>query len=203
MGKQLAASLAVVLCVLAADRAKAEAVGTASSLRPAATQTVPQGTRADIRLKDQIIRKAELATADKGALEVTFLDGSKLTMGQNSRLTVDEYVYSGPGNGGKQAVRLTKGLFRFVSGSIPKQDVKITTPTVSIGIRGTILRAAVGPDGAGAVSVDFGPNGEEYEVYVTSKSTGKTVTLRSGQKIGFDSGGVFEGIVDGQVEGCE
>jgi hypothetical protein len=154
-------------------------------------------------LRDPIIRNAELATAERGALEVTFLDGSRLTMGQNSRLTVDQYVYTGPGNPGQQTVRYTKGLFRFVSGSIPKKNVRVETPTVSIGIRGTIFRSAVNDDGSGAVSVEYGPGGEEYEVYITSKKTGNTVTLHSGQKVGFDNNGVFEGIVDGQVQGCD
>ncbi|MCE9524062.1 MAG: FecR domain-containing protein [Alphaproteobacteria bacterium] len=183
--------------------ANAEPVGNASALIPDAVQAVPQGTKSDLKLRDAIIRNAELATADKGALEVTFLDGSKLTMGANSRLTVDEYVYTGPGGTGKQTVRYTKGLFRFLSGSIPKDQVKIETPTVTIGIRGTIFRTALLDDGSGFVSVDFGPNGEEYDVFLTSKKTGKVITLHSGQKIGFDSLGVFEGITDGTIEGCQ
>lgn len=183
--------------------ANAEAVGKASAIIPNASQVPPQGTRSDLKLSEPIIRNAELATADKGALEVTFLDGSKLTMGQNSRLTVDEYVYTGPGGAGKQTVRYTKGLFRFLSGSIPKDQVKIETPTVTIGIRGTIFRTAIADDGSGFVSVDFGPNGEEYDVFLKSKKTGKEVTLHSGQKIGFDLGGVFEGITDGTIEGCQ
>jgi ferric-dicitrate binding protein FerR (iron transport regulator) len=189
---------ALVICC---GNAAAEDVGNASAIIPAASQT-SQGTRSDLKLRDPIIRNAELATADNGALEVTFLDGSKLTMGQNSRLTVDEYVYAGPGGASKQTIRYTKGLFRFISGSIPKDQVKVETPTVTIGIRGTIFRTAIGDDGAGAISVEFGPNGEEFEVFVTSKETGKTITLRSGQKVGFDNHGVFEGIIDGQVEGC-
>lgn len=203
MGRLLntAGVAAVGVAMIAA--AHAQPVGNASAIRPAAQQTMPQGTRTDIRLRDPIIRNAELATAQYGALEVTFLDGSRLTMGQNSRLRVDEYVYSGPGGAGRQTVRYTKGLFRFVSGTIPKKDVRVETPTVSIGIRGTIFRTSVQDDGSGAVSVEFGPNGESYEVYITSKKNGETVTLHSGQKVGFDNAGVFEGIVDGQVEGCE
>ena len=180
----------------------AEPVGNTSALIPNASQIPPQGTRSDLKLRDPIIRNAELATAERGALEVTFLDGSKLTMGQNSRLTVDEYVYTGPGGTGKQTVRYTKGLFRFLSGSIPKENVKVETPTVTIGIRGTIFRSALDEDGSGAISVEWGPNGEEYEVVLTSKKTGKTIVLKSGQKVSFDNVGVFEGIVDGQVEGC-
>lgn len=185
-----------------AGPASAEPVGNASAIIPKASQQ-DQASKSDLQLRDQIIRNAELVTADRGALEVTFLDGSKLTMGQNSRLTVDEYVYSGPGSASKQTVRYTKGLFRFLSGSIPKDNVKIETPTVTIGIRGTIFRTAIFGDGAGMTSVEYGPNGEEYEVVLTSKETGKTIVLRSGQKVGFDSHGVFDGIVDGQVEGCQ
>lgn len=196
-----AAFAALSLCTVAWTVA-AEPVGNTSAIIPNASQVPPQGTRSDLKLRDPIIRNAELATADRGALEVTFLDGSRLSMGQNSRLTVDEYVYSGPGGAGKQSVRYTKGLFRFISGSIPKDQVKIETPTVTIGIRGTIFRAAVLDDNSGAVSVEYGPNGEEYEVTLTSKKTGETIVLKSGQKAGFDSLGGFAGIVDGQVEGC-
>lgn len=197
----LAALAALSICAAAAT-ASAEPVGNTSALIPNASQQPPQGTRSDLRLRDPIIRNADLATAERGALEVTFLDGSKLTMGQNSRLTVDEYVYTGPGGTGKQTVRYTKGLFRFLSGSIPKENVKIETPTVTIGIRGTVFRSSVEEDGKGAISVEWGPNGEEYEVLLTSKKTGKTIVLKSGQKVSFDNAGVFEGIVDGQVEGC-
>ena len=107
------AAFAAVL-VFASSEANAESVGNASAIIPNASQQ-SQGTRSDLRLKDNIIRNAELVTADAGALEVTFNDGSKLTMGQNSRLTVDEYVY-GQGSASKQTVRYTKGLFRFLSG---------------------------------------------------------------------------------------
>lgn len=196
-----AACAALVVCA-AGWTASAEPVGNTSAIIPNASQVPPQGTRSDLKLKDPIIRNAELATAERGALEVTFLDGSKLTMGQNSRLTVDEYVYSGPGGTGKQTVRYTKGLFRFVSGSIPKENVKIETPTVTIGIRGTIFRSVIDEGGQGAISVEYGPNGEEYEVVVTSKESGKAIVLKSGQKVSFDSAGGFQGIVDGQVEGC-
>jgi hypothetical protein len=197
-----ARAASAALFLLLAANANADSVGNASAMIPQASQQ-SQGTRSDLKLRDNIIRNAELVTAERGALEVTFLDGSKLTMGQNSRLTVDEYVYSGPGNASKQTVRYTKGLFRFLSGSIPKDNVKIETPTVTIGIRGTVFRTALLGDGSGTTSVEYGPNGEEYEVVLTSKATGKTIVLKSGQKVGFDINGVFDGIVDGQVEGCQ
>jgi ferric-dicitrate binding protein FerR (iron transport regulator) len=180
----------------------AEPVGNASAIIPAASQQEPQGTRSDLKLRDSIIRNAELATAERGALEVTFLDGSKLTMGQNSRVTVDEYVYAGPGGASKQTIRYTKGLFRFVSGSIPKDNVKVETPTVTIGIRGTALRTLVEDSGDEAFSVEEGPNGEVYEVVITDKKTGEKIVLRSGQMVTHGAGG-FGGVGGGELQGCQ
>lgn len=195
------AAIAAVL-LSASFTANAESVGNTSAIIPAASQA-SQGTRSDLKLRDPIIRNAELATADRGALEVTFVDGSKLTMGQNSRLTVDEYVYSGPGGGGKQTLRYTKGLFRFVSGSIPKENVKIETPTVTIGIRGTIFRNVNNEDGSGALSVEDGPNGEKYEVVITNKKSGEKTVLKSGEMVEWDSDGNYSPIGGGQIQGCQ
>ena len=197
MKSVVCAAFAAAWLVVAASTASAEPVGNASAIIPAASQVPPQGTRSDLNLKDPIIRNAELATAENGALEVTFLDGSKLTMGQNSRLTVDEYVYAADSGAGKQTIRYTKGVFRFLSGSIPKDQVKIETPTVTIGIRGTILRISQQDGGAGGVSVESG------EVTVTSKKTNKVIVLEPGQMVTFDDDGIFEGITSGQIEGCQ
>lgn len=198
------AILAVVsICVGAWPTiATAQQVGQASAIRNAAYQQTPAQAQALLNLQDPIIWKASLSTPANGALEVKFLDDSRLSMGANSSLIIDEFTYSGPGGAGQQTLQLTKGLFRFVSGQVPKDKVKIDTPAVSIGIRGTILRVELDGSGAGKVSVDFGPNGEVYEVVLISKKTGKVLVLRSGQKASFDDEGVFEGVTDGTIEGC-
>jgi hypothetical protein len=190
------AASAALLLVAAAWTAAAQEVGNTSAVIPSASQQAPQGTRSDLNLSDPIIRNAELATAERGALEVTFLDGSKLTMGQNSRLTVDEYVYAGPGGANKQTIRYTKGLFRFVSGSIAKDQVKLQTPTVTIGIRGTVIRMFQGTDGEGKLAVESG------EADITENDTGKKVTLYAGQIVDFAPG--FLGAPGpGTIVGCQ
>jgi hypothetical protein len=197
-----AAVAAVSFVAGASTSIAAEPVGNASAIIPAASQQEPQGTRSDLRLRDPIIRNAELATAERGALEVTFLDGSKLSMGQNSRLTVDEYVYAGPGGASRQTIRYTKGLFRFVSGSIPKDNVKVETPTVTIGIRGTAFRSLIEDSGDEAFSVEEGPNGETYEVTITDKKTGEKVVVRSGQMVTHGVSG-FGNLSGGELQGCQ
>jgi hypothetical protein len=190
------AAFAALSFVAAAWTANAEDVGQTSAIIPAASQQAPQGTRSDLNLRDPIIRNAELATAERGALEVTFLDGSKLTMGQNSRLTVDEYVYAGPGGASKQTIRYTKGLFRFVSGSIPKDQVKIQTPTVTIGIRGTVVRLFQGEDKKGKAAVESG------EADIIEHETGKKVTVHAGEIVDFGPGFLGEPGL-GTIIGCQ
>lgn len=174
-----------------------EAVGIASSLRPSASQAAPGESAQPVAWKDQIYRNAELATSDKGALEVTFNDQSKLSIGPNSEMKVDEFVYSGADGGGEQILHYTKGAFRFISGSVPKQNVKLQTPTATIGIRGTIVRTLVTPDGATTVGVDHGM------VFITSVMTGQTLQLTAGQKITLMPGGQLGSITLGKVEGCD
>ena len=198
------AALGSVALFIGSGSAFAEPVGKASAIKTAAYQQAPQATVGELHLADPIIRNATLSTKPDSALEVTFLDGSKLSMGANSSLIVDEYVYSGPGGAGKQTLRYTRGLFRFVSGTIPKDQVKIDTPTVTIGIRGTIFRTKIDEGGGGALAVEYGPNGESYDVVLTDKKTGEVIDLHSGQKVGFGGpGGGFGDITDGTIEGCE
>jgi len=79
-------------------------------------------------------------------MQVKLSDSSVLTLGSNSRLRVDRFVYA-QGRSGEQSLALARGVFRFVSGTIPKNSVKLSTTAISIGIRGTILKVQVNEDG--------------------------------------------------------
>jgi hypothetical protein len=176
--------------------AQAQQVGIASNLRVVAMQTPPGARAFELMRLAPIFRGALLATSPRGALEVTFADGSKLAMGGASTVVVDVYVYSGPGGANQQAIRYTKGIFRFVSGTIPKDKVQLQTPTVTIGIRGTVVRTLVEEDGTTTVSVDDGT------VTVTSTQTGQSVTLNGGEKVTIKPAGDFGQVQLGRVEGC-
>lgn len=72
---------------------------------------------------------------------ITFVDDSQLTLGDNARLEIDEYVFdTGAANKGRFSV--LRGAFLFASGLINKSsgaDVKIDTGYGSIGLRGTTV----------------------------------------------------------------
>jgi hypothetical protein len=151
-----AAALLIPISLGLAAIASAEDVGEATRVQRFAFQTPPQATKAPLYRLDPVVRNARLETVPQGALEVTFTDGSRLTLGSASTVVVDEYVYGGAQGTGAQTLKMTRGVFRFVSGSMPKDQVKLKTPTVTIGIRGTVVKVKTDDDGVGTIFFEQG-----------------------------------------------
>jgi hypothetical protein len=191
----LAASAALFFACAAASQA--EQVGRTSAVRPSATQTPPGAGPATMRVNDAIMRNASLDTTDTGALEVIFADNSKLSLGPNSNAVIDEFVYAGPGNpGGSQTLKYTKGVFRFVSGAVPPENVKVRTPAVTIGIRGTEFRVYVQGDGGTWIAA------VEHNVFYVTNS-GQTGVLPQGSSIFISASGTPGPVIDGTTLPCD
>ncbi len=92
---------------------------------------------------DPIYFKQTVRTPDQAALHILFKDGSRLNLGRNSSMQIDEFVYDPKTSTGKLTATVTKGFFRFVSGKIAKKDFKLKIPGATIGIRGTALNGNV------------------------------------------------------------
>lgn len=85
----------------------------------------------------------DLATGPEDKGRVTFTDGSSLDIGPDSRVLLADFVYD-PANidASKQAIRMAKGMFRYVSGKVVQNDparLRLESPLAVIGIRGTTL----------------------------------------------------------------
>ena len=81
-----------------------------------------------------------ISSGDHSGLQLMLLDETIFTVGPNTELTVDDFVYDPATGAGRMTASLTKGVFRFVTGKIAKgdpDDMIITLPTGTIGIRGT------------------------------------------------------------------
>jgi hypothetical protein len=150
----MAAALAAV--IVTSLPSAAENVGQATRVQRFAYQTPPQAQRVPVFRMNPVARNSRLETVPSGALEVTFTDGSRLTLGSASSIVVDNYVFASRQGTGQQTLKMTKGLFRFVSGSMPKDQVRLVTPTVSIGIRGTVVKVRVNENGSGTVFFEHG-----------------------------------------------
>lgn len=126
-----AASLAV--CLLATS-APAQEVGKASAVNPAATANLRT-----ILIGTSIAHKERIKTAPQGSVQLLFIDKTSMTIGPNSDLVIDEYVYDPNASSGKLAVTLGKGALRFVGGQISHSgEAEIKTADAVIGIRGGV-----------------------------------------------------------------
>ncbi|MDF3074663.1 MAG: hypothetical protein K0S54_2330 [Alphaproteobacteria bacterium] len=96
---------------------------------------------------DKVYKDEVVETAERGKGQLLFLDETTLTVGPNSRVTLDRFVYDPSRSTGTVTMTAARGVFRFVSGSLPSQAYEIKTPAGSIGVRGTIFELICEADG--------------------------------------------------------
>ena len=79
-------------------------------------------------------------TGAKSAAAVTLKDGTVLALGPDSSVDLASFRFHPTTQGGNMLVNLARGTLRVVTGIIAKgqpEQVKVTTPTTVIGVRGT------------------------------------------------------------------
>ncbi len=150
--------------------------------------TAVGAARVEIAEAAAIFRNQRLETGEDSAAGVRFIDASKLTLGANANAVVDDYVFAGAAS--KSAVTLAKGAFRFISGQMPEKNMKIHTPTVVIGIRGTELKIDVYEDGSTELSTVSGA------ANIVSLATSEALDILAGHSVLADSNGVFGAVRD-------
>lgn len=108
----------------------------------------------------------KLQTGKGARVEVTFVDETKLTLGANATLTVDQFVFKPETNEGSVLLGVVKGAFRFTTGklkTVANRKIEVKTGFANLAVRGTDFWG--GPiDGANGVLVLDG------EVEVATKS---------------------------------
>jgi hypothetical protein len=129
------------MALLAAFSASAQetAIGYVKTVSGEATVTTA-GKAAKAEAGTPIMVGSTLRTGAKAMMGVTFKDETVMSFGPNTELTVDEYLYAPSQGKLKMGSKLSKGSMNYVSGVIAKLQpdaVSVTTPTGTIGVRGT------------------------------------------------------------------
>ena len=86
------------------------------------------------------IEQFDTVKTGNGKVGILFLDDTRVDVTQHSKLIIDEFVFDPNSGKGKLNLSAKLGTIRYASGQIAKnsrQDIKITTPTATIGVRGT------------------------------------------------------------------
>ena len=81
-----------------------------------------------------------LETGPDSHAELELDDDTKLALGPNGRLTLDDYAVGGSDEASSGiALTVLKGAFRFVTGNSAKDSYRIDSPSATIGVMGTVV----------------------------------------------------------------
>jgi hypothetical protein len=81
-----------------------------------------------------------LRTGPDARLEVTFRDGSVLTLGEHADVVVDRYIFNPEQSRGEMALTTTRAAFRFTTGTFNQlrdKSITVHTPLAALSVRGT------------------------------------------------------------------
>jgi len=160
-------------------------VGDVEAVKESAYGTPPDAARAAKHSGDAVAYQELLETLQKSGMLVKFTDGSKLTLGANSKVLVDAFVYE-PGNAESKAlISLPVGALRYATGAMPKGQTTIETPTATMVLRGTVVKIA--SDVVHTLLVV-----EEGKVKVHNKLTGEDSEVEEGNSVEVSTTGISE-----------
>jgi hypothetical protein len=107
-------------------------IGTANTVKPEASGSVA-GT---LSAGSGVHANETVRTGSSGQAGMRFIDESNLHVGPSSSVRLDKFVYDPNKGSGSVVIEGTRGAFRFSTGAQNKGDVKIKTPSGTLGIRG-------------------------------------------------------------------
>ena len=112
---------------------------------------------------------------------ITFADETHVTISEHSKLLVDDFVYDPKSSSGKIGLKAPLGTVRYFSGKIAhnnRNNVKVSTPTASIAVRGTDFSMVVDETGKSLIILLPTKIGNKYVIGKIDVTTlAGTVTL--------------------------
>lgn len=145
-------------------------LGQASVTHPGEDRVFP------VKLHDEVLFKDVIQTQDESRTKALFQDDSMLTVGENTRVEIDEYIYNPEKNVRQAVVKLLQGQVRALVSKVFKANgsrFEIHTPSAVAAARGTYFTVWVENGQSGIINI-----GETGRVDFTSG--GVTVAVDPG-----------------------
>ena len=164
----------LVLGIAAPAPCLADSVGHVIRLNPIVS-VLREGKTIPLGVKDQIYLNDVIQTDKSGKVQVFFKDDSTVTLGNNTKAHMKEFVPDG--NKASFDLNVAQGVARVITGKIVEKNPNgfaITTPEATVGIRGTIL---VVNTGSGKTTVFVENTAKEVFVNNTLVPSGFKLTL--------------------------
>lgn len=179
------AGAALLLLALNAGSAADQMIGRAGAVHNK-VEGVVRGAARPLAVRDPIVQDQQVRTGADSTAQLLFLDETSLNVGPGSDITLDRFVYDPGRSKNDIALRATKGIFRFVSGSSDPRSYHLKTPVATIGVRGTIYDTIVGPNESVIVLV-------EGKLVITLPGGREVMLDRPGKALRIHKGGRIEG----------
>jgi hypothetical protein len=141
----IAAGLLVLLCGVPVAVA-AETSGTVVAVIQQSEATGTAGRRMLVT-SGPVYQGDNIRTGARGEAQIKLRDNTRLVVGPNSLMVVDDFIYDGGAKAQKVTLNAVRGAFRFITGSSRKDAYEIKTPTATIGVRGTQFDFTIGRGG--------------------------------------------------------
>jgi hypothetical protein len=135
MALTVAAGMAAA--VLAPGVASAAKIGIAAQVKNQVNAIQGADTRV-LNLGNDVFAGDRIRTGQSSNAQLTFLDQTNLTVGSQSDVVLDRFVFDPNRGAGDVALTTTQGALRFISGSQNPNTYKVNTPAATIAIRGTL-----------------------------------------------------------------
>lgn len=134
-----------------AQPAAVEPIGNVATVTGIAT-VIRDKNSYPLKVRDDIYLNDVVQTSSNSSLGITFNDATTFNLSASAKITIDNYVYEDGGKQNSAIFDIGKGTVAFVAAAVAKTgDMKIATPTATLGIRGTTGVVDV-PEGAAASS---------------------------------------------------
>lgn len=158
--------------------APAKVIGQVTKLTGSAT-AIRNGVSISLNAGDNVHKDDVVQSGSDSSLGITFIDGSVFGLSSNARMVLNEMVYNPAGSNNSSLLTLVQGTISFVAGATAKSgDMKVETPTATMGIRGTAVLVEIDfdiPQPGLAPPVSFRilvePNGTTGEYVLLDKLT--------------------------------
>lgn len=115
------------------------------------TEVASGGVQRVLRTGEPVAVGDIVRTGRGGEAQLVFADETKIVVGPNSSLRIDEALFRNNNTARRLTVSALGGTFRFISGDSAPRAYAIRTPTATMGIRGTAFDFTV----TGTASTDL------------------------------------------------
>src|SRR5262249_45922414 len=160
-------------------------VGRVETVSGSATVT-RNGVAVDLNVGDLVFQGDVVQTRSDSTLGIGFSDGSAFSLKENARMALNEFVYDPNSTSNSALINLVQGTVSFIASQVAKTgNMRVDTPTATLGIRGTFVTVDVSSvDGHTVASLGLETNlttGEQFAgaFTLTNRITGNAVNVSS------------------------